>query len=146
MNSWAGSGNSLGNRDLLIFLEVLSCSLTLWTEGSHPLRGTATLRGMCTVWATCPCLSMGWSECMGEKYPFLPVPVLNARISSVVWDCAEADISQLLLSLWLSERWSIFRVWCKICDITDEVFSECSVTHLWHPVFPKISDFYFDSI
>lgn len=77
MDSWAGSKNSLENGDLLIFLAVLSCSLTIWTVSNHPpQRGTACLSGICTVWVTCPCLSIDWSECKEDKYLFLSVVCL----------------------------------------------------------------------
>lgn len=87
MDSWAGSWSTLGNTDLLLFLEVLSCSFALWTGSTEAQPGVS---GVCAVRGTCQCQhslqgvgrgEIPTSACSGS------VPTESDGNFSAVWLC-----------------------------------------------------------
>lgn len=125
--SWAGSRHSSEDKELLMFLEGVSCSLTsgLWVITQH---GATALVGGWSLWVTCRSLGEGWRECMGDKCLFLPISVSNADSSWVLWLCWSRHTS----ARWGWRQSKCFQ--CRIWVCCAKTFIVVGLIFLFQPI------------
>lgn len=88
VDSWAGSRNSLENRNLLKFLEVLSCSRALRTVSDRPPRRGFERDACCvTDCRVCVWTAGSAGRINSSSACDVSVPVLNDGGFSAVRDC-----------------------------------------------------------